>query len=47
MVAMSLSYRLGNHYRPFGGFIAAIKKRGILRVIKAANEVVNGIRHVA
>lgn len=28
-------------------FIAAIKKRGFLRVIKAANEVVNGIRDVA
>ncbi|MFB4326414.1 PBSX family phage terminase large subunit [Priestia sp. BR_2] len=28
-------------------FIAAIKKRGVLRVIKAANEVVNGIRDVA
>ncbi|WP_347272242.1 hypothetical protein [Paenibacillus sp. N3/727] len=28
-------------------FIAAIKKRGILRVIKAANEVVDGSRDVA
>lgn len=28
-------------------FIAAIKKRGVLRVIKAANEVVDGIRDVA